>query len=64
MTRQDVETISHAADRQREFLGIRLPVTDERDDEPWTAPPSRGRQDSAMVGPFPEQIELVFGNQI
>ena len=64
MTRQDVETISHAADRQREFLGIRLPVTDERDDEPWTAPPSRGRQDSAVVGPFPEQIELVFGNQI
>ncbi|NTU63875.1 MAG: DEAD/DEAH box helicase family protein [Chloroflexi bacterium] len=64
MTRQDVEAISHAADRQREFLGIRLPVTDERDDEPWTAPPSRGRQDSALVGPFPEQIELVFGNQI
>ncbi len=64
MTRQEVEAIAQAADRQREFLGIRLPVTDESDDEPWTAPSSRRRQDSAIVGPFPEQIELVFGNQI
>lgn len=64
MNRQDVETITRAADRQREFLGIRLPVTDESDNEPWTAPPSRRRQDPSIVGPFPEQIELVLGNQI
>ena len=64
MNRQDIEAVTRTADKQREFLGIRLPVTDEGDDEPWTAPPSRRRQASSIVGPFPEQIELVLGNQI
>jgi hypothetical protein len=34
MNRREVETVVGEAERQGEFLGIRLPVTDEHDDQP------------------------------
>ena len=52
------------ANAQDEFLGIRVPVTDEADDRPWMAPPSGRRNNSPIIGPLPEQIDLVLGNQI
>jgi superfamily II DNA or RNA helicase len=64
MNRREVETIVGEAERQGEFLGIRLPVTDEHDDQPWTAPPSRHHKEPPVIGPLPEQIDLVLGNQI
>ena len=64
MSRQEVTAIIGEADKLGEVLGIRIPVTDKRDDEPWTAPPSRQRREPPIIGPLPEQIELVLGNQI
>jgi superfamily II DNA or RNA helicase len=64
MGRQDVDTIVREAEKQGEFLGIRIPVTDESDNEPWAAPPSRRRKEPLSIGPLLEQIELVLGNQI
>lgn len=64
MNRQAVETVAGEADKQGEFLGIRIPVTDESDNEPWSAPPSRRRKEPPIIGPLPEQIDLVLGNQI
>ncbi len=64
MNRREVETVVGEAERQGEFLGIRLPVTDEHDDQPWTAPPSRRHKEPPVIGPLPEQIDLVLGNQI
>ncbi|MBN1890421.1 MAG: DEAD/DEAH box helicase, partial [Thermoflexales bacterium] len=64
MSRREVEVVVGKAGQQDEFLGIRLPVTDEHDDQPWTTPPSRRHKKSLIVGPLPEQIELVLGNQI
>jgi hypothetical protein len=64
MNRQEVETVVGEAERQDEFLGIRLPVTDEHDDRPWATPPSRRHKESPVIGPLPEQIDLVLGNQI
>ncbi len=64
MNRREVETVVGEAERQGEFLGIRLPVTDEHDDQPWTAPPSRRHKEPPVTGPLPEQIDLVLGNQI
>ena len=40
LNRPAVEAIVGEADKLDEFQGIRLPVTDEQDDHPWTAPPS------------------------
>ena len=64
MTQADVQTVVRNAEKQDELLGIRLPVTDEDGDHPWAAPPSRKHKDPPVVGPLPEQIELVIGNQI
>ena len=56
--------MSSEAEKQDEFSGVRLPVTDEDDDQPWAAPPSRQHKDPPVIGPLPEQIDLVLGNQI
>jgi superfamily II DNA or RNA helicase len=64
MNRQEVERFVGEAAKQDEFLGIRLPVTDEYEDEPWVAPPSRQSKEPPIVGPLPEHIGLVLGNQV
>jgi superfamily II DNA or RNA helicase len=64
MSHQEVEAITGEADQQGELRGIRLPISDENDDQPWAAPPSRRRKDPPIVGPLPEQIDLVLGNQV
>ncbi len=64
MRGQEVAAVLGEADKQGELLGIRLPVTDEMDDEPWAAPPSRRRQEPAIAGPLPAQLTVVLGNQV
>lgn len=41
MSRQEVERVVGEADKLGELRGIRIPITDENDDQPWAAPPSR-----------------------
>jgi len=64
MSRQEVEMIVEEAGKLGELLGVRLPVTDENDDTPWVMTPSKGRREPPIVGPLPEKINLVYGNQI
>ena len=64
MTQTDVQVVVKHSEKLDELLGIRLPVTDEDGDRPWAAPPSRKHKDPPVVGPLPEQIDLVIGNQI
>jgi superfamily II DNA or RNA helicase len=64
VSRQEVEAIVGQAQKQGDVLGVRVPVTDETDDTPWAAPPSRRLRELSVIGPFPEQIDLVLGNQI
>ena len=64
MGRREVNAIVDDAEKRNAILGIRIPVTDENDDQPWVAPPSKQRKDQPVIGPLPEQIELVLGNQI
>ncbi|MBI1878363.1 MAG: DEAD/DEAH box helicase family protein [Chloroflexi bacterium] len=64
MNRQEVEAMAAEAEKQGEFLGIRIPVTDESNDAPWAAPPSRQHKNQPVIGPLPEQIDVVFGNQV
>ncbi len=64
MTQADVQTVVKHSEKLDELLGIRLPVTDEDGDRPWAAPPSRKHKDPPVIGPLPEQIDLVIGNQI
>lgn len=64
MSRRQVEGVVDAAEKQGEFLGIRIPITDENDDQPWAAPSSRQHKDPPILGPVPEEIDLVLSNQI
>ncbi len=64
ISHQEVQTIVCEAGRQGDHLGIRFPFTNQDEDEPWTAPPSGHYNKPSIIGPFPEQIDLVFANQI
>jgi superfamily II DNA or RNA helicase len=60
MSQSDIEAVA----KRGELFGIRLPVVDEESDHPWAAPPSRKHNDQPVIGPLPEQLNLVLGNQI
>ena len=65
--RAQAESIVRAAEQSGRIVGVRFPVLDEDqecDAEPWTAPPSRRRAESPIVGPLPERLELILGNEI
>ncbi|MCL5951374.1 MAG: DEAD/DEAH box helicase [Chloroflexi bacterium] len=64
MSRREVEEAAGDLGMQDDLQGIPLPVSDEDADQPWVAPPSRRSPDRLIVGPLPEQIDLVLGNQI
>jgi superfamily II DNA or RNA helicase len=64
MNQNEIKAIVHKAERQGRVIGVREVITEEEDDEPWAAPPSRRRKQPPIVGPLPDQIELVLGNQI
>ncbi len=64
MERSLLDDLVAEAVRRGRVTGVRMVVTDEDDDEPWTAPPSRGRQGQPIAGPLPSEINLIFGNQV
>ncbi|MEI6504210.1 MAG: DEAD/DEAH box helicase family protein, partial [Armatimonadota bacterium] len=64
MPRQAVAAIVENAQRTGQVLGVRMAVTEDDEDEPWTAPPSRRGPEPALIGPFPKTIAIVLGNQV
>ena len=64
MTRPDVDAIVRQATQKTELLGIRMPVIDEADETPWVVVPSRRNKLPVITGRLPEQIEIVYSNQV
>ncbi len=67
IVRAEAERMVLAAEHRDRVVGVRFPLLDEDnegDEEPWTMPPSRRRAEAPIVGPLPERLELVFGNEI
>ena len=64
MPRQAAEMIVEEAQRQGEIIGVRMVVTDEDDDRPWTAPPSRRGGQIPIQGKGPTSVTVVLGNQL
>jgi len=62
--RIQVEELVREAERRGRVVGVRMPQMEEEDDEPWTAPPSRRRQHSPIVGDIPQILQLVVANEI
>ncbi len=64
MKPQEAEILVEEAVRRGQVVGVRMHVTDEDENVPWTAPPSRQPKPIPVTGPVPETIELVLNNQI
>lgn len=62
--RSRVEDTVRDAERRGRVLGVRLPITEEEETEPWTAPPSRHRKEPPIAGELPKTMELVLGNEM
>lgn len=62
--RQKVLAVVTEAHEQGGILGVKYVNTDEDDIDPWRIPPSGRILNDEVLGPFPEKLDLVIGNQI
>ncbi|MGK2899553.1 MAG: TOTE conflict system archaeo-eukaryotic primase domain-containing protein [Burkholderiaceae bacterium] len=64
VTRAQVEAIVRDAEQRGRILGVRLPLQDEGEDEPWTLTASRRSKEPPIMGELPSTLELVLADQI
>src|SRR5207237_8401007 len=62
--RLHLEEVVREAERRGRVLGVNLPPAEDDEPAPWTAPPSRRRQDLPILGELPAWPELVLGNTV
>ena len=63
--RAQIEALVRDGESHGRIIGVRAVLTLEEDDEaPWTAPPSRQRNEPPITGTLPQSLELVIGDQI
>ena len=62
--RARIEDLVRNAERSGNVVGVRFPLAEEDEPEPWTAPPSRRRKEPPIAGELPHGLELVVGNEI
>jgi superfamily II DNA or RNA helicase len=62
--RGHLEDVVREADRRGRVLGVNLPLAEDDDPAPWTAPPSRRRKELPVAGDLPQSLDLVLGNEI
>ncbi len=61
----DVDHLVREASREGNIVGIRMSVTDEESDEdPWTQPPSKRKDEKPIQGPFPGTLNIVLSNLV
>ena len=59
-----LEDIVRDAERRGRIVGVRVPLGEEEEDEPWLTSPSRRRKEPTIAGKLPSKLELVLGNEI
>jgi superfamily II DNA or RNA helicase len=64
MSLEEVQAIVDMAFQRGGVLGVRYVSTDEDDIAPWLISPSGRKPQIPIVGPLPQQLELVLSNQI
>jgi superfamily II DNA or RNA helicase/very-short-patch-repair endonuclease len=63
ISRAQIETMVRDAEAKGRVIGVPMASTDEDDDRPWNAPPSR-RRESSILEPLPESLELILADRI
>jgi superfamily II DNA or RNA helicase/very-short-patch-repair endonuclease len=67
ISRMEIEEIVKQADAKGHVVGVRFASQEEDEADgraTWTAPWSRRRAEAPVLGPLPENLELVVGNEI
>lgn len=59
-----LDAVVRDRERRGHVTGVRFPVAEDDDSEPWLAPPSRQRRALVLEGVMPAAIELVVGDAI
>jgi superfamily II DNA or RNA helicase/very-short-patch-repair endonuclease len=62
--RGHLEDVVRKAEQRGRVLGVNLPLAEDDDPAPWTAPPSRRRKELPIAGDLPQSLELVLGNEV
>lgn len=62
--RQTLEGLVREAEDEGRVIGVRLSLPDDEEQAPWTMPPSRRRKEPALLGPLPERLKIVLGNEL
>jgi superfamily II DNA or RNA helicase len=64
MSFAEIQSIVDKAAYRGGVLGVRFVSTDEDDISPWLYSPSGKKPEIKIVGPLPDTVDLVLGNQI
>ena len=64
MRNEEIEIIVHEAQRKGKIIGVRMSLTEDGDEDPWTLPPSGRKVTRTVEGPFPEKVGIVIGNMV
>lgn len=59
-----VENLTREAAKNNRIIGVRFARSEEDDDQPWTAAPSRRYKDPVIEDPLPEQLNIVLSDQL
>jgi hypothetical protein len=46
------------------IIGVRMSLTEEGNEDPWTLPPSGRKVEKTIQGSFPEKVSIVVGNMV
>jgi len=64
MSKEEVEAIVSEAHIKGKIIGVRMSMTEERQEDPWALPPSGRRVEKIIIGPFPEKVSIVLSNLV
>jgi superfamily II DNA or RNA helicase len=64
MSRQEIEDIVEKASRTGKIIGARLPVVEDKDEEPWRLLETQREKRQLIPGLLPKKINLVLGNLV
>lgn len=59
-----VEKISHEAEKRGRIIGVRFASSEQDDNQPWTALPSRRHKEIPIDEPLPKQLNIVTADQL
>jgi hypothetical protein len=64
MSSDAVEAVVLEAQRRGDLIGVRISITEDDGQDPWTLPPSQKKAERPIPGPFPPQVQIIRSNLV